>query len=584
MPSNRILLAAALGAAVSASTHDADAQLSPKFEAGLRGGVTTIGSTLGFDCTGKSLSDPSLLALCPALDLLNPDDSSPDIFWLDDKATALIMPFQARTSATLDLPDAFPNATVKYARLYWAGRNLLEGVVIPQDLEGIVPDQTVQLDRPGVAETLVHADDGYQFFEVLNGLGLVAQYYAASADVTAIVRDRLGEGAYRVSNVDGSVMPVASTQVIEDIGYAAWSLVVVWEDPKAAFTRVQLLDGLDRVKKGNESRYTLRFEAPNSPNKHPAKLTLVAFEGDTDRTGDSVTLANPRNGADFALQNDLNDATNFFNSSRTASDEAGAAVAVSGERDVPRLTGEPDTMASFDLDSVAITDAVVAGKNAVQMTVRAGDDQIFLGALVIESRGCESDADCAGVEGASFCDAQSGSCSPCIPESGTPGFCGGLAECVRDPETNAATCACQSDSDCGGAASGRVCDLGKRVCVDGCRGTAGNGCPDGLTCSSLTAEIGSCEPCLSDDDCENPEAPVCSAQLGVCVCTEDAHCGRGERCIDGQCINPDGIIVLQGGGPSCGFSGGAGEGLAGLFASVASLAGAFARRRRRARA
>lgn len=50
---------------------------------------------------------------------------------------------------------------------------------------------------------------------------------------------------------------------------------------------------------------------------------------------------------------------------------------------------------------------------------------------------------------------------------------------------------CLTDADCGGAMSGRVCDA-TFTCIDGCRGTGGNGCPGGLVCSSADASIGTC--------------------------------------------------------------------------------------------
>jgi hypothetical protein len=51
---------------------------------------------------------------------------------------------------------------------------------------------------------------------------------------------------------------------------------------------------------------------------------------------------------------------------------------------------------------------------------------------------------------------------------------------------------CGTDSECGNATSGKVCDMNHK-CVDGCRGTSGNGCPDGKVCSSKDNTIGTCE-------------------------------------------------------------------------------------------
>ena len=52
---------------------------------------------------------------------------------------------------------------------------------------------------------------------------------------------------------------------------------------------------------------------------------------------------------------------------------------------------------------------------------------------------------------------------------------------------------CRSDANCGAADSGVVCnvDVGG-YCHPGCRGMAGNGCPDGQTCTSTDDTIGEC--------------------------------------------------------------------------------------------
>ncbi|MFS8065257.1 MAG: MYXO-CTERM sorting domain-containing protein, partial [Byssovorax sp.] len=51
---------------------------------------------------------------------------------------------------------------------------------------------------------------------------------------------------------------------------------------------------------------------------------------------------------------------------------------------------------------------------------------------------------------------------------------------------------CMTDSECGAANSGKVCDEATKTCVDGCRGEGGNTCPDGKVCSSPTVKIGTC--------------------------------------------------------------------------------------------
>lgn len=52
---------------------------------------------------------------------------------------------------------------------------------------------------------------------------------------------------------------------------------------------------------------------------------------------------------------------------------------------------------------------------------------------------------------------------------------------------------CLVDADCGGLMSGRVCDAAIFMCIDGCRGMGGNGCPQGMVCTSADNSIGTCE-------------------------------------------------------------------------------------------
>ncbi len=53
---------------------------------------------------------------------------------------------------------------------------------------------------------------------------------------------------------------------------------------------------------------------------------------------------------------------------------------------------------------------------------------------------------------------------------------------------------CTADADCGSDTSGRICqDDVPRVCIDGCRATDGNGCPDGYACTSTDETAGDCE-------------------------------------------------------------------------------------------
>lgn len=96
------------------------------------------------------------------------------------------------------------------------------------------------------------------------------------------------------------------------------------------------------------------------------------------------------------------------------------------------------------------------------------------------------------------CNTYTGNCAPC-----TPGDDGDASKCVNDPngpvcrvgQTNETFCGCETDPDCGTPTSGRVCDtVDSQTCIDGCRGTDGNGCPNGMECTSKDSSIGQCIP------------------------------------------------------------------------------------------
>jgi len=103
---------------------------------------------------------------------------------------------------------------------------------------------------------------------------------------------------------------------------------------------------------------------------------------------------------------------------------------------------------------------------------------------------CTTDAQCPNGR---VCSA-SRSCVECTPQqAGACSTTGSGAVCLAS-----GTCGCATDSDCGGATSGRVCNAKAQACALGCRGTGGNGCAIGFACSSTTTDVGSCAPPLGD--------------------------------------------------------------------------------------
>ncbi len=99
---------------------------------------------------------------------------------------------------------------------------------------------------------------------------------------------------------------------------------------------------------------------------------------------------------------------------------------------------------------------------------------------------CLADGDCTAPL---ICDTTGlKTCVECVP--GKTAACtaaGAGARCLPSE-----TCGCQTDADCGGAQSGRICDTGTSKCTFGCRVSGGNACPMGQTCLVASGGVGRC--------------------------------------------------------------------------------------------
>ncbi len=148
---------------------------------------------------------------------------------------------------------------------------------------------------------------------------------------------------------------------------------------------------------------------------------------------------------------------------------------------------------------------------------------------------------------------------------------------------------CVTDSDCGGPESGRVCDAATTACVDGCRGTSGNGCAPGFHCSSPDATIGRC---ISDAATASSSQSGTGGASGATTSSGSAAGGGGSGAAGGGSASATTTGAGTGGAASDGlYAEGAGASCAasptgdrsGPTAWVVALAVALASRRRRPR-
>ena len=353
-PWARLPLATALSALALAAATDAEADPRLRYQIDQRGDMLLIGNTIGFDCR-PGIPRPIVgnvdLANCGT----NIEDSSADVWWRDEAetgsatASVSVKPPEARSTAFLKLPDG---AKVTYARLYWAGSHE----------ESSPPDGKAVLERPGQPLMMIVAGTVDTDRSYTGG-----KSYQSSADVTGFLQQH-GSGAYRVTGVPR--MQAVNTN--SDVNYAVWSLVVFYQKDGMPIRNLTLWDGLTGVIGGTKASVNLAgFRVPVGV-KVEAKLGLIAYEGDHDYDGDSLTFNGTR-----LVDGTTGSDNNFFNSSRTY---LGQVQTQPG--DLPQMSGEPGSMVGLDLDVVDISPYLKANDTQATLSIESTkEDIVLLGAM-----------------------------------------------------------------------------------------------------------------------------------------------------------------------------------------------------------
>ena len=208
-------------------------------------------------------------------------------------------------------------------------------------------------------------------------------WYEGSADVTDLIAgneptcpdsDFPSVRAYRVSGVKS----VALNNFQSHDTFAAWSLVVFYGLESQSYRNLALFDGLDFVREGDAVAATITgFKVPYAG--YDAKLGVMAFEGDTYWTGDSLIFNGVRLGDDPSVDGGpgaINPRDDFFNGTRSW---LGQPVSVVG--DLPQMDGRPNSMSGFDLDVMDISSAVAVGDTEATFQATSSGDTYVLGAF-----------------------------------------------------------------------------------------------------------------------------------------------------------------------------------------------------------
>lgn len=330
-----------------------------RYSTDLRGDLVLLGNSGGFDCrTMPAAPDPILGSVDRTACGRSTEDSSPDVFWRSDlpsdgraTADAATLPADARTTAMLQVPSG---AKITYARIYWSSSLN----------EGYTPSPSIVIDRPGTAgfkEITVTADPK----DIVRDAGGSSLVFQASADISRIVQT-YGPGAYRVRGYATSPL----VDLGQDVAWVSWSMLAAYRDDSAPVRNITIFDGLTRVGPDAVVPQPIAGFAVPPTGTPEGRLTLIAYEGDSEKTGDSLSW----NGTEIA--DALNPLDNFFNSTRS---RLGQAVSVVG--DLPQLSGVPNSMASVDMDTVDISGLLTPGATSATVALRVTSDVVYLGVL-----------------------------------------------------------------------------------------------------------------------------------------------------------------------------------------------------------
>lgn len=336
------------------------AQADPtlRFRTEDRGSFTIFGNTVGFNCATVGGMTPDLVVgtfdrtMCG----LNVADHGTDVLWRSEEpgpgmalASLNISPEMARSTAVLQIPA---NASVIYARLYWAAMMLTA--------DG--PGKTVVLERPGGFSKTITADPVNGSF-TQGGSPYIS--YMSTAEITKEVQ-AVGPGPFRV----GAIPTVHPKDLQIDGQIMGWHVVVFYRLNSEPTRSLSLFDGFDRVNTATPGSATLTgLLVPTGT--FDAKLGVVAYQGDQDLMGDSMTF----NGT--MLSNAVNPATNFFNGTRST---FGTAISVVG--DLPQASGDQGSMNEMDIDIFDVTSLVKSGDKSATISATTASDTYFLASFV----------------------------------------------------------------------------------------------------------------------------------------------------------------------------------------------------------
>jgi len=335
-----LALPAALAVAglVSLSSGRAEAQLL-RYASTSPGGIVATGNTLGLS-KASSLNSPGVADSIGTF--ISLDQAS-----VDDLPTSTGEPWPNGTTydwtkngseAVLTLPAG---SEVLYAELVWGGSYAYGTEDVTASLDDAVTlhaaGQTTQASPDALTALTVNES---------SGAGFEIRYYLRSANVTSFVK-QFGSNTYAVSGV-----PATQDAAINTLNAGGWTLLVAYRGELSPIRNLSVFVGGSFVDEDTTVDYSVSgFCAPPTGNVE-GTVVVSALEGDANRTGDVLLIAETAADQFVNLSGPNNPETNFFCSQINGSD------------------GEVDTQGSFgtaNQDALAGTN-VVGGRQGWDVT------------------------------------------------------------------------------------------------------------------------------------------------------------------------------------------------------------------------
>ena len=283
-----------------------------RFSTTAKGGVTATGNTLGLAkqsaANGPGTGDSIGTFICL-------DDQS-----VDDFPANVGNPWSSGTtndwtlngsSAVLTLPDNSVGIEIAYAELVWSGSYFYGTENVSADLDAPITlsangDAIEVMPDPTTAVTLAQ----------VSGQGFAINYYMRSAEVTEFVAEHLSS-TYSVGGV-----PATQDFMTEQLNAAGWTLVVAYRASDAPTRNLTVFVGGQFVDEETTEDYPVQGFCTPPQGTVEGAVVISAVEGDANRIGDTLQIAEDQGGPFATLEGPNNPIDNFFASQINGPDGA----------------------------------------------------------------------------------------------------------------------------------------------------------------------------------------------------------------------------------------------------------------------